>query len=632
MRPARAPAEHSAALVLLALVFPGIFLPIDVMYGAGGVMAYATPGQAAWIYLYALALSLLASAILCLLCAALGARATFAARWLGVSLVAFAIGHGLLLWSSYYVSYLAESRWLRMLVLLAVSAAIGWFAAWRGSARHFATLAAGLRACVAAVALGALVACGTLALNPPRSAAAPAPARSATDKPSIFLITIDTLAALHMSLHGYARTTTPRLSELGSGATVFARNYASSNFTTASVASMLFGDRPWAHRVTQLEARPPERLFAHSLPALLAASGYLTAAVATNSWASPRHLGIERQFELFSDHQVCLAADPVHALDTDLQTAIYQSLVWRELASLITRVSDALGTCAAGQFDPELALAQARRALASTPGNRPLFLWVHLFPPHDPYVTPAPFLGAFNPSDELRDRTSTIPPNQFEAADRMDFPGLLKDRYDESIRLVDHHVGRFLDELRARGRYDDAIIVVSADHGESFTKGYGQHGGPLLHEELVRIPLLIKTPGQRAPHTVVHPTELVDLKPTLLELAGIRAETPGEGISLVPLMQGHSPRRPVFTMNFQQSRRLGALERGSVAMIEGRWKYVHYFGAIHYPRMPRLRDALYDVEADPWEATDLSAAQPALAARMRGEIETRLRRHGAAIE
>jgi arylsulfatase A-like enzyme len=225
-----------------------------------------------------------------------------------------------------------------------------------------------------------------------------------------------------------------------------------------------------------------------------------------------------------------------------------------------------------------------------------------------------------------------MPPLFFEAAREMDFPGLLRDRYDEAIRHVDYHVGAFLDELKRQGRYDDSIVVVSADHGESFTKGYGQHGGPMLHEELVRIPLFIKAPGQRAHREVTDPTELVDLKPTLLELAGIRADQRGEGISLVPLMQGKSTDRPVFSMNFQQSRRFGPLQNGSVAMIHGWWKYVHYFGSIKYPQMPELRDALYDLEADPSETRNLASVRPDVAARMRGEIEARLRGHAGRAE
>lgn len=641
MRRGLAPTEPAGALFMLSLVFPGSFLPIDAIYAAGGVMAYATPDHAARIYLYAVALSLVASAACCLFCVALGAlagggrryeaaAATFAAHWLGVSLAAFALGHGLLLWSSYYVDYDAELRWARMLVLAAVSAAIGWRVAGRRRPEQLAAVSAGLRACALAVAAGALAALGILALDSERSAETPASAAPARNSPSIFLITIDTLSALHMPMYGYRRATTPRLAEFAAGMTVFQRNYASSNFTTSSVASMLFGHRPWAHRVIQLEGKPPVRLFADSLPALLAQHGYLTAAVATNAWASPRHLRIERHFSILSDHRVCVAANPVNALDTHLQTAIQNSLFWSELAWSVVRLADALEWCARGHFDPELAFSEARRILAGAHPDRAIFLWIHLFPPHDPYLAPAPFVGTFDPSGERRDRLSTIPPMLFQAAHQMDFPGLLLDRYHEAIRHVDHHVGAFLDELERQGRYDSSVVVISADHGESFTKGYGQHGGPLLHDELVRVPLLIKTPGQRAHRKVTDPTELVDLKPTLLQLAGIPPAPQGEGISLVPLMEGKSADRPVFSMNFQQSRRLAPLESGAVAMIHGRWKYVHYFGPIRYPRMPELGDGLYDLEADPWETRNLASLHPEVAARMRVEIEARLRRHGGA--
>ena len=83
-----------------------------------------------------------------------------------------------------------------------------------------------------------------------------------------------------------------------------------------------------------------------------------------------------------------------------------------------------------------------------------------------------------------------------------------------------------------------------------------------------------------------------------------------------------------FSMNFEQSNRFAPLDRGTVAMIEPRWKYVHYFGAIRYPMMPRLEDSLFDLEADPDEKINLIATQPVVAARMLGEIQSRLHRHG----
>jgi hypothetical protein len=66
-------------------------------------------------------------------------------------------------------------------------------------------------------------------------------------------------------------------------------------------------------------------------------------------------------------------------------------------------------------------------------------------------------------------------------------------------------------------------------------------------------------------------------------------------------------------------------------MLEGRWKYVHYLGKFHYPRMPPLEDALYDLAADPRETSSQIALQPRRAARMRKEIEARLREHGGRI-
>ena len=614
---------------MLLLVFPGSFLPIDVIYAAPGVMAYAMPAQAARIYLYGLAMALAASAICCIVCLAMGPRkGTFAALWLGVSLAAFAVGNGVLLWSSHYIGYDPELRWLRMLVLLAACAAIGWRAARQRAAAILSAVSAGLRAGTALVMLGALAALAVLA-SAGANAARPSPAPSGGRHPSIYLITVDTLSALHLPMYGYARSTAPRLTQFAAGATVFGRHYANANFTTSSIASLLFGVRPWEHRVIQLEGRPPRRLFADSLPGLLAQAGYFTASVATNSFASPQHLGIERQFAMTAKWN-CFAANPAYQLDTDLQTVISHSLVWYELLSLFMDASDTLGLCASGPFDPAPVFAEARAMLAAAPAGRPVFLWVHLFPPHAPYVAPAPFIGLFNSGREGRDRRSTTPPNLFAAAYQMDFPGVLRDRYDESIRYVDHYIGTFLDELKKRGLYDDAVVVITADHGESFTKGYGEHGGPLLHDELVRVPLFIKVPGQRTQRRVSAPTESVDIKPTLLELAGLPGAQHGEGISLLPLMHGKSIDRPVFSMNFQQSSRSGSLANGSVAMIQGRWKYVAYFGAISYPFMPELKDALYDLEQDPWETNNVASADPERASQMRGQIEARLGRHTVA--
>ena len=386
----------------------------------------------------------------------------------------------------------------------------------------------------------------------------------------------------------------------------------------------MHGTRPWTHRAVHLEAKAVAPAPAQSLPALLRAAGYFTAAVATNTWAAPRNLGMTEYFAEVSENNVCAASDPASVLPPEWQIAIRASLAWKSVHWLVVRTADWIGLCAGRHFDPELAFGEARGILARAPAGRPLFLWVHLFPPHDPYITPAPFVGTSAPTPEARDRTSTRPPEAYEARNHLDFPGLWRLRYEEAIRYVDHHIGAFLDELKRTGVYGRSLIVITADHGESFSKFYGRHGGPALHEELVRIPLLIKVPGQREGKELTQLTEQADLLPTILELAGVAARPRTEGISLVPALGGRQIERAVFSMNFQQSKRLGPLDTGTVAMLEGRWKYVHYFGKIHYPFIPPLEDELYDLAADPHEGSNQIAAQPHIAGRMRREIEVQL--------
>ena len=619
----------SGPLAMLLLTFPGVFLPLDLIFAGPGFMVYATWEQAARIFLYSAALAFVLSAIGFLLVAWLPPRRRFALV-LSLTLTALALLHGALLWTQYF-SYSLEYQWVRQVAVVALALAAGPVLARSLRPGHLAALQSVMRASTALVVLVAIGCAALLAARPGAERGGTGATEPSSERPPIFLITVDTLSALYLPTYGYAQPTAPRLAQFAEGATVFLRNYANSNFTTPGLNSIMLGTRPWTHRAVHLEAKPLVSAPGQSLPALLQAAGYFTAAVATNVWGAPRNLGLTETFSRVSENNVCASADPVSVLAPDLQVAIRASLAGDRLHWLIVRASDWMGLCAGRHFDPELAFAEARAIVARAPAGRPLFLWVHLFPPHDPYITPAPFVGTFAPGPEARDRSSTRPPDGYEARTRLDFPGFWLLRYQEAIRYVDYYIGAFLDELKRTGRYDRSLIVITADHGESFSKFYGRHGGPELHEELVRIPLFVKTPGQKQRTEVTQLSEQADLLPTILDLAGIGARPQTEGLSLVPEMRGQQVERAVFAMNFQQSHRLGPLQTGTVAMLQGRWKYVHYFGRIHYPFIPPLEDALYDLVADPREGSNLIALEADVAERMRGEIKAELARHGGRI-
>jgi arylsulfatase A-like enzyme len=212
---------------------------------------------------------------------------------------------------------------------------------------------------------------------------------------------------------------------------------------------------------------------------------------------------------------------------------------------------------------------------------------------------------------------------------------VLEARYDEAVAYADSYAGAFLQAaLQALG--PNTAIVVTADHGESFAHGYGAHTGPGLYNEIIHVPLIIKLPGETAGSRCAQPVQQADIAPTLAALAGVAAPRDWEGQSLIGACDGAQSGSPaddraIFSMNFEQNPRFAALKTGSVSVVEGRWKLIHYMGSLHYPFMPTLHDELYDVAADPGERTDLAAQQPAIVRQLRGLIDAALARHGGRV-
>jgi arylsulfatase A-like enzyme len=209
--------------------------------------------------------------------------------------------------------------------------------------------------------------------------------------------------------------------------------------------------------------------------------------------------------------------------------------------------------------------------------REPFFLWVHYFGPHYDYLQHAPWSA---------------------------FGDTAANRYDQEIAFTDSHIGRLLDELGRRDLDRNTVVVFTSDHGEEF----GEHGGTLhytLHDEVIRVPLIIRAPslGAGSRPTVV---EQVDLLPTILGLLGIAAE-PGETFSGRDILSAASPARqgPVF---IERDRPAPYRQTG---VIDGRYKLVVIE---KLPVDEPVRDDtvnvipgiyLYDLEADPGETKNL---------------------------
>jgi choline-sulfatase len=213
---------------------------------------------------------------------------------------------------------------------------------------------------------------------------------------------------------------------------------------------------------------------------------------------------------------------------------------------------------------------------------KPFFLLLHLYEPHTPYAPPEPFASRY--------RTSP---------------------YDGEIATADAIVGDFVAELKKRGLYDKAVIVLLSDHGE----GLGDHGeqehGILLYREALQVPLFLKLPGSRLGGTsVTAPAQLTDVAPTLLALAGQPLPKGLEGGSLLDLRHPGAPARPIYAETWYPRLHFGWSELAS--LIQDR---------SHYIDGPQPE--LYDLAADPGEKQSILTRERRTYAALREEVAKR---------
>jgi arylsulfatase A-like enzyme len=232
------------------------------------------------------------------------------------------------------------------------------------------------------------------------------------------------------------------------------------------------------------------------------------------------------------------------------------------------------GSSSAQQTDKALAFVAQHAA-------RRFFLWVHYYDPHHEYEAHA-----------------EVP----------SFGGAPEDLYDQEIRFTDLHIGRLVADLRARGLWQKTVIVVTGDHGE----GFGEHGvnlhGYHLYAAQTKVPLIIRVPGL-APRRVRTAAGHIDLMPTLANLAGAAPTADMMGRSLVPWLTGAPDdlERPVFQqLSYEGNHELRGAATASCHVI--------------YNVSPHTSWEIYDVERDPGETRDLSAA-PGRCARARATFE-----------
>ncbi len=353
----------------------------------------------------------------------------------------------------------------------------------------------------------------------------------AKDPKRLLMVFIDTLRPDHMGLYGYERDTSPRLDTWAEGAAVFDQARSVAPWTLPSAQTMLSGLHP-----ERWKAAPP-------LQERLAAAGWVTGAFVGNVYLST-NFGMSDGWT----RHYCVNWPPA-----------------------------------------EEVIEQLERFWDRHPDQDAMAL-LHLMDMHLPYNEPRAYRslwagdapGDFDASTATLHKIKTARKDHGEALERY-----VVDRYDQNLRYLDDQLADLFADLG-----DTVPILVFADHGEEFWEHGGFEHGHSLYDELLRVPMIVRAPGVPAGR-VAAPVSLVDLAPTVLDLAGLPAEGMA-GRSLLPVATGDEQAAASLTARPQPvGRPLYGKELWGVVQDGQKWT------------TRAGREHLYDLAADPAERIDL---------------------------
>jgi arylsulfatase A-like enzyme len=393
-------------------------------------------------------------------------------------------------------------------------------------------------------------------------------------RPNIVLITIDTLRADRLGCYGYHRETSPFIDTLAARGTTFTNAYATSSWTSPSMASIFTGLYPRQHGVLHGFVEERERRIAtqeflsprfETLAEVLRDAGYATFGVSSNGHLTEL-TGFDQGFDRFTS-------------------------MWFEWSPAPNRVVEGWS-------------AQLHAA-------SPYFLWVHYFDPHHPYFAREPWIGNYTPAGASVAEWAGIPLGRVRAriSDLQSDPDALQslvDLYDSEINHTDDHLRTLFDLLEPG---NETLIVLTSDHGEEFLEHDLLGHSKTLFEEVIRVPLIFVLPGEPNPgHAVAQPVSNLNIMATILDYLGIGLPEVSGGTSLMPYIEagGVSHPRPVFV----------ELDRGREdwkALRLGSWKFM-------CPDWKRRRCALFDLARDPGERRNLLTENPSSAAQLRDQL------------
>ena len=351
-------------------------------------------------------------------------------------------------------------------------------------------------------------------------------------KPNIVIISLDAVRAQNLPFYGYHRNTTPFLSSIEKDLALYENTISSSYWTMPSVASLFTGMYTSGHGLlVDGEKLDPSLL---TLPKILRQHGYRCGAFVRNVYVS-EYSGLHREFDDFYSTFVLDSLKKIASTISKRGVNRLQPIDINRLCDQVSsdgnRFREYIANMAARSIDM-LFDTGSRKFVDNFSGwikksrPKPFFAYLHFLETHSPYRAPLKFAFEFL---SLRDSIKRVSINHDHLKFLLgecdmtseDFR-ILVSCYDNSIRYVDHLIGKIVRLLQTNGVYDNTLIMVLADHGDNI----GDHGlmfhYSCLYDTLIKIPLLVKFPAYIGlTGRISQVVQNVDIFPTILSLLGI---------------------------------------------------------------------------------------------------------------
>lgn len=410
--------------------------------------------------------------------------------------------------------------------------------------------------------------------------------------PPVILLVIDTLRADRLSQYGYELETSPALEDLASHSTVFSNCYSNASWTRPSMTTLLTGLHPIKHSVTRKTSLSQEAV---TLAESLKKAGMETVGVSLNPNVS-RKTGLNQGFDVFEEM-------------LGNKTMAYKDI--KEMFRLVRmwyyggpKDSYFLFMLPMNVHGPYKVPKKRRKDLL---GRKPVGGFKYF----------GPVMKDIMKKGKTAEARGQVTPEMLQS---------LREKYATAVRYSTDRVGKFFEFLKERGYYDEALIIVTADHGEELFDHGGFSHGFTLYDELLHVPLFVKKPFQKKGHVVDDRVALADVYPTIMDVLGL--EPPGDldGVSFADLLDGKARgdddakkrEAEVFTVAWP-GRCVGQ------AVLDWPWKLIQL--ETNYEGVENAT-YLFNLEVDPDEIKNQADTHPDLVKKLSELMKKRVSSYG----